>query len=151
MKNKESIKKIIDEIMNFLGINPEIEIEETEENVYNVKVSGEDLNFLIGYRGQSLEALQSLLSLIFFRKTNAPCSIMVDINNYKDKKVERIKELTKGFIDKARFFQKEITLPVMNPWERRQVHTLVAEYDDIESESTGEEPYRRVVLKIKKF
>jgi len=57
--------------------------------------------------------------------------------------------MARSYIDKVRFFQKEVEMPRMNPWERRQIHIMVAEYDDIISESTGEGDDRRVVLKPK--
>jgi spoIIIJ-associated protein len=57
--------------------------------------------------------------------------------------------MARNYIDKVRFFQKEVELPRMNPWERREIHILVSEYDDILSESTGEGTNRRVVLKPK--
>jgi spoIIIJ-associated protein len=145
----EHIKSFLNDIFKHLGIKPESSVEEVEEKTYKVTISGNDLSFLIGFRGQSLEALQSILSLMALRKVGEPVSVILDINGYRDQKAERIINLTKSFIDKVRFFQKEVQLPMMNPWERRQVHILVAEYDDVISESTGEGPARRVVLKPK--
>jgi spoIIIJ-associated protein len=148
------IKKLIDtnlkKIFSLIGIKPEYSIDADEEGVYNVKISGDNLNFLIGFRGQSLEALQTLLKLIVFRKTAQQIVLSIDINNYKNQKSEKLQEMARGFIDKVRFFEKEIELPFMNPWERRQIHMFVAEYEDVISESTGEGESRRVVLKPKK-
>lgn len=150
MKNEELLNSTIQEIFNFIGVKPTVTITPQEENIFNIDIQGTNLNYLIGYKGESLNALQSLLNLISFKKTGQPSIVTVDINNYKGKKTERIVEIAKSFIDKVRFFQKEVILPPMNPWERRHVHILVAEYPDIESESTGEGPSRRVVLKPKK-
>lgn len=149
MKN-EQINETLQEIFKFIGIKPNVTISQQDESVYNVDIQGSNLNFLIGFKGESLNALQSLMNLISFKQTGKPAIISVDINNYKSKKTERIVEITKSFIDKVRFFEKEVALPPMNPWERRHVHMLVAEYTDIESESIGEGPARRVVLKPKK-
>lgn len=150
MDIKEVIETNLKKIFSLIGIKPEYSIESDEEGVYNVKISGDNLNFLIGFRGQSLEALQTLLKLIVFRKTEQQIVLSVDINSYKNQKSERLQEMARGFIDKVRFFEKEIELPVMNPWERRQIHVFVAEYEDVISESTGEGESRRVVLKPNK-
>ena len=150
MDIKEVIETNLKKIFSLIGIDPEYTIESSEEGVYDVKISGDNLNFLIGFRGQSLEALQTLLKLIIYRKTEKQIILSVDINSYKDQKSEKLQEMARGYIDKVRFFEKEIELPFMNPWERRQIHMFVAEYEDVISESTGEGESRRVVLKPKK-
>lgn len=150
MDIKEVIETNLKKIFTLIGINPDYTIEADEEGVYNVKISGDNLNFLIGFRGQSLEALQTLLKLIVFRKTEQQIVLSIDINGYKDQKSEKLQEMARGFIDKVRFFEKEIELPIMNPWERREIHMFVAEYEDVISESTGEGENRRVVLKPNK-
>ncbi|MBW6441321.1 hypothetical protein K0B04_00205 [Patescibacteria group bacterium] len=150
METKEIIKTNLDKIFKFIGIDPKTEIEEKEENNYSVTISGDNLNFLIGFRGQSLEALQNILRLMIFRKTQVQPILTVDINDYRDNKSEKLQDMAKSFIDKVRFFQKEVELPRMSPWERREIHMLVSEYEDIFSESTGEGEDRRIVLKLKK-
>ena len=151
MDTKELIKKKMNKIFQYIGIKPELSVEEIEENNFNVTVSGDDLNFLIGFRGQSLDGLQNILRLMIYRETQIQPLITLDINDYKNRKTEKIQEMAKTFIDKVRFFQKDVEMPRMSPWERRQIHVLVSEYDDIESESTGEGENRRVVLKPKKL
>ncbi|HNU76533.1 MAG TPA: R3H domain-containing nucleic acid-binding protein [bacterium] len=141
----------MNKIFQYIGIKPELSVEEIEENNFNVTVSGDDLNFLIGFRGQSLDGLQNILRLMIYRETQIQPLITLDINDYKSRKTEKIQDMAKTFIDKVRFFQKDVEMPRMSPWERRQIHVLVSEYDDIESESTGEGEDRRVVLKPKKL
>lgn len=150
MDIKELIDTNLKKIFSLIGIKPEYSIDTDEDGVYNVKISGDNLNFLIGFRGQSLDALQTLLKLIVFRKAEQQIVLSIDINDYKNQKSEKLQEMARGFIDKVRFFEKEIELPFMNPWERRQIHMFVAEYEDVTSESTGEGESRRVVLKPKK-
>jgi spoIIIJ-associated protein len=154
MKTKEIIETSLNKIFEYIGIKPEVLITEEkgdEGQVYSVTISGDNLNYLIGFRGQSLEALQILVKQILFRKTGEHSILTIDINEYKDKKTEKLQDLARSFIDKVRFFEKEIELPRMNPWERRQVHIFVSEYDDVESESIGEGEDRRIVLKPKKI
>lgn len=150
MEKEKAIENTINEIFGFIGIDPDYYIDKQDENIYNVRIEGDDLNYLIGYRGQSLDALQTLLGLILQRKTSDWTTIIVDINDYKTRHADRIHGIAKRFIDKVRFFNDEAMLPPMNPWERRQVHVFISEYDDVESESTGEGKSRRVVLKPKK-
>lgn len=154
MKPKEIIETSLNKIFEYIGIKPEVLIREDkgeEGIVYSVTISGDNLNYLIGFRGQSLEALQILVKQILFRKTGEHTILTIDINEYKDKKTEKLQDLARSFIDKVRFFEKEIELPRMNPWERRQIHIFVTEYDDVESESIGEGEDRRIVLKPKKI
>jgi len=150
MEITEIIQTSIEKILKFIGVNPEVKIDKSGDDVYSVNITGDDLNFLIGFRGQSLEALQSLVKLIVFRKTGQQFVLTLDINEYKSRKVENLQDLAKSFIDKVRFFEKEIELPRMNPWERREIHLFVEEYDDVISESIGEGEDRRVVLKPNK-
>lgn len=154
MKTKEIIETSLNKIFEYIGVKPEILIREEkgdEGEVFSVTISGDNLNYLIGFRGQSLEALQTLVKQILFRKTGEHTILTIDINEYKDKKTEKLQDLARSFIDKVRFFEKEIELPRMNPWERRQIHIFVTEYDDVESESIGEGEDRRIVLKPKKI
>jgi len=149
-KNDDFLNTTLQEILDFIGVKPSVTITPQDENIVSVDIQGNNLNFLIGFKGESLNALQSLLNLIAFKKSGKPAIISVDINNYKGKKTERIVEIAKSFIDKVRFFEKEVALPPMTSWERRHVHLLVSEYTDVESESVGEGVARRVVLKPKK-
>lgn len=158
---QKEITNIIKEIFKFLDISPDIEVTKQAPEAsdpekgrdpieaYDVKIEGGDLSYLIGTRGASLDALQTISGLMLFRRTGNWAAVNVDINGYKDKKALRIEEMVKKYIDKVRFFQKDVELPAMNPWERRLVHMFVREYSDIHSESAGEGISRHVVLSNK--
>jgi spoIIIJ-associated protein len=148
MSNIEAVKETIEEIMAHLGIDPDVSINESEPDNYEIRIDGDDLSFLIGYRGESLEGLQTVLSLILFKKLNNWVRVMVDINDYKDAKLAKLEDITRNYIDKVRFLGKDMQLPPMNPFERRHVHMFVDGYDDVMSESDGEGLARRVVLKL---
>ncbi len=150
MRKEESIKTILDNVFGFLQVSPSVDINPGDEAVFNVLVEGNNLNALIGFRGYSLQALEDLIELMLFREFNDHTTIVLDINGYKAQRIERIQDLAKKLIDKVRFHERDVEMPPMDPWERRQVHLLIGEYDDIVSESTGEGPNRRVVLKSKK-
>ena len=152
---EKDITKLLGEIFAHLGIKPTIEItkqektDDEESEAFDVKITGEDLNFLIGTRGLSLDALQTIAGLILYKRTQKWMILNLDINGYKDEKIARIEEMVKKYIDKVRFFQKDIELPPMSPWERRLVHMFVKEYPDVHSESSGEGLTRHVVLSNK--
>ncbi len=147
MDKKDALESLLTEFFEKFGIDPNITVDKLENNVYSIKIEGKDLNYLIGFRGQSLDGLQTILGQMFFKNTGEWITTTVDINGYKDAKTERLHEITKRYIDKVRFFESDVKMPPMKPWERRQVHMFVSEYSDIKSESEGEGRDRRVVLK----
>jgi len=147
--SEQLIEKKLSEIFGFLDVSPEVEITPQEEEGYNVFIEGPDLNFLIGRYGRGLDALQTILGLMLFKETGEWIRNSVDINGYRQRRVEKLQDMAKGFIDRVRFFQNEVMLPPMAPWERRHVHIFISEYEDIESESVGEGRDRRVTLRIK--
>jgi spoIIIJ-associated protein len=150
MNKEDLLSTLLEEIFKHLKEDPDILLDTSEKDRFTVDINGDNLNFLIGYRGQSLDALQNVISLALLKEFNEYTPVTVDINGYKRRKIDRIKDDAMREIDKVRFEQKEIELSPMNSWERRQVHMLVSEYDDIVSESTGERRERRIVLKLKK-
>ncbi|MBN1162897.1 KH domain-containing protein [Patescibacteria group bacterium] len=148
--NKDNfVITLLKEIFTHIGEDPDIEVEENE-NVLSIDIRGNNLNYLIGYRGQALEALQNIISMALYRNLDKYKTVIVDINGYKEGKADRIRDMARKYIDKVRFSRNEVEMPRMNPWERRHIHVLISEYDDIESESTGEGKDRRVILKPKK-
>ncbi len=142
------IEQKINEILDFMSVNPEVSVEE-EDETFVIKINGDDLNFLIGYRGESLNALQTLLANMVFAELNEWKHVVVDINGYRDVRKTKLEDMVRNFIDRVRFHKDEVVMPTMNSFERRQVHMFVSDYPDIVSESTGEGRDRRVVLKLK--
>ncbi|MFZ5424410.1 MAG: protein jag [Patescibacteria group bacterium] len=150
MDRPELIKNKVQELLNLMGISPDITVTEEQlddEFNYSVLIEGKDLNFLIGYHGNSLNALQTLLGLILNNEFEEWYPITVDINGYRSLREEKLQEMVKNYIDRTRFSGDEVHLPTMPAFERRLVHMFVSEYDDIESESRGEGLNRRVILR----
>lgn len=143
---KQTIEKHLNQILDFIEVSPEINIEE-DGDAFRVTILGDDLNFLIGYRGESLDALQYILSHAVFREMDNWVRLSIDINGYRNSKLEKIEEMVRSFVDRVRFHQKEMRLPPLSPFERRHVHTLIGDYVDIESESRGDGRNRRLFLK----
>jgi len=143
--SKTSVQKHLNKILEFIDISPEVKITQ-DEDAFRVDIKGENLNFLIGYRGESLDALQYILSHAVFKEKNEWVPITLDINGYRQSKLDKLDEMVKSFIDRVRFHQKEMKMPPLTPYERRHVHMLLTEYIDVESESRGEGRDRRLYL-----
>jgi spoIIIJ-associated protein len=142
----EFAKEYVEDVSGFLEISPKVSVL-YEEDVCFVDIEGDDLSFLIGYRGTSLSGLQQMLGLALYKKFGEWQNLVVDVNGYRRAKKEKIEEMTKGFIDRVRFFTEEVELPPMPAFERKQVHEFVGSYDDVVSYSVGEGYDRHVVIK----
>lgn len=148
--NQEKLEKIIKEFLNYINADAEIAINKIEDKFYEVALDGSELSFLIGYHGKTLDAFQHLVNLFLYNEFGDETHISLDINDYKEKRKDKLLEITKKYIDKARFFDKEIHMAPMSAWERKQVHVFISEYPDIEDESMDEGEERHIVLKKKK-
>lgn len=149
MNKHEQIKNVLEEILRFVNIRYNLTIQDMDDKLTSAEITGDNLSFLIGFRGETLDALQNIVNQILFKRSGEWNQVLLDINGYKKQKNEKIIEIAKSYIDRVRFSQKDVEMPPMNPSERRQVHTFVGTYDDIVSESSGEGINRRVILKLK--
>lgn len=108
---------------------------------------GSETSLLIGERGQNLSALEHVLKKIIRKKYGEDFKFTLDINDYRMKQLEDLKQDVKAAAKEVRLYKKEVPLRSMSSFERRIVHLLLAEYPDITTESIGAEPDRRVVIK----
>ena len=151
MKN---IKKIIKQLFKSIGIK-EIEIDIKKDSSLKHKESlmiyitakPEYVEDLIKEGAVGLSSLQYLLRLIIFRKNLSNDFIILDINNYKEKREEYLNKLAQETADNVRKIKKPITLEPMSAYERRIIHLKLAEQSDIATESTGLEPERKVIVR----
>ncbi|MDE7192375.1 MAG: KH domain-containing protein [Oscillospiraceae bacterium] len=109
-------------------------------------ISGEKLGVVIGKRGETLDSLQYLTILASNRTEESYCRISIDCNGYRDKRRETLETLAKRTSQKVIKQGRKIALEPMNPYERRIIHSCVAEIEGVSSHSTGTEPYRKVVI-----
>lgn len=135
----------VNKIVQLMDVKPSVTVEDVE-GVCSVNIEGDRLNFLIGYRGDSLEGMQHMLALSLFNEFGEWQQVTVDINGYQEKKKERLEDMSKGYIDRVRFFKEEVHLPPMSPYERKLIHEFVSNYDDVESNSEEEGRSRHIVL-----
>lgn len=127
----------------------ELEIGQMEEDSLPVDLKTEDPQILIGEQGRTLVELQKILGKIIRKKLGEQIFLDLDINQYKKKKIEYLKEMAQSMADQVALQKEEKALFPMSSFERRIIHMTLRERQDIKTESTGEEPERRVVIKPK--
>jgi spoIIIJ-associated protein len=116
----------------------------------NVEMSGTEMALLIGRRGQTLDALQYLVSLIVNKDREEYVRVILDTENYREKRRATLEKLAKRLARKARKTRKDIVLEPMNPYERRIIHSTLQGNPYVSTRSEGEEPFRKVIIFLNK-
>jgi len=143
----ETIKKITKEFFEKTTFEVEIDFPFPRDETVPINLMTEDPQILIGEGGQTLVEIQHLLKAILKRKIQEPFFIDLDINGYKKKKIEYLKELAKSCADEVSITKKEKILSSMPAYERRIIHLELAGRTDVVTESIGQEPERRVAIR----
>jgi spoIIIJ-associated protein len=150
MFEKEEIEKIKKLVENFFKlIDPEITIESLnfrQETIF-LEVNSKEPKHLIGERGEILSDVQHLLKAMIKKKFKKDFYLDFDVNNYKKRKVEFLRQLARELADEVALTKKEKILPPMPAYERRIIHLELAARKDVTTESIGKEPERKVVIK----
>ena len=149
-KNLDLIKKITEELFDKLKIETSISILKDEEDTVRVDVSGKDLGILIGFHGETLGALQLILSLMVYKKLGRWQQLVVDVGDWRKKRKENLQKLAKRMAERVKFSGEKQELPPMLPFERRIIHLTLSEDPKVTTESIGEGDDRHVVIKPKK-
>ena len=121
-----------------------------EENSVNVDLSGDNMGVLIGKRGQTLDSLQYLVSLVVNKESEEYIHVKVDTENYRQRRKETLENLAKNIAYKVKRTKRSISLEPMNPYERRIIHSALQNDKYVTTHSEGEEPFRRVVVTLKR-
>ena len=146
-ENLEKAKKIVKEFFQRMTIEGEIEILPPKDETLSINLKIEDPQILIGEKGQTLFEIQHLLKAILKREISENFYIDLDINDYKKKKIEYLKDLARSVADEVSLTKKERILSPMPAYERRIIHLEIAGRKDVTTESIGQEPERRVVIR----
>lgn len=144
----EYIKEIVQNIGNALVSKIITKVSDTYD-VLNVSIYSDVNPILIGKDGKNLSAIQTIIKQSIFKKFNRNVKVTVDIANYKNKKIRNLKYEVSKIAKEVLNSKVEAHLDPMNSYERRIVHTLVSEFNNLETISEGEEPNRYVVIKYK--
>lgn len=156
-KKNESVEEIATEFLNKvfdameLTVKIDLQIEEGEkENTININVIGDDMGILIGKRGQTLDSLQYLVSLVVNKGSDKFHRVKLDTENYRERRKATLENLAKNISLKVKRIKKPVALEPMNPYERRIIHSALQNDRYRTTKSEGEEPYRHVVVMLKK-
>lgn len=140
--------EFLNEYFEKMGVNLNIE-SKYEEKILKFNITGEKAGIVIGYRGETLEALQLFVSTFVNRKKENYVKILIDVEGYRQKRVRTLEELAAKVAQTVVSKRKSITLEPMVPFERRIIHTTLQNHPKVKTESIGEEPYRKVVISLK--
>ena len=137
----------------FSSMNIEVSIAAAyneEEQELSINLEGEDMGILIGKRGQTLDSLQYLVSLIVNKGTDGYLRVKLDTENYRERRKETLETLAKNIAYKVKRTKRPVSLEPMNPYERRIIHAALQNDKYVTTRSEGEEPFRHVVIALKK-
>ncbi|MPQ44406.1 RNA-binding cell elongation regulator Jag/EloR [Clostridium tarantellae] len=145
----EEGKKFLSEVLEKMGISAEIKLEE-KDNIININLIGKQMGTIIGYRGETLDSLQYLISLVINKGHEFPYKrVVLDTENYRNKREETLKRLAEKTAYKVKKYRKVIKLEPMNPYERRVIHAALQNDNLIVTHSEGQEPNRKIVIELK--
>ena len=147
LDRKGIVEEFLKQVFGAMNMVVQITIEEDqEENTLNIDLAGDDMGTLIGKRGQTLDSLQYLVSLVANKGEEEYIRVKVDTENYRQRRKDTLENLAKNIASKAKRTGKPVVLEPMNPYERRVIHSALQNDKYVETHSEGEEPFRRVVV-----
>ena len=144
------IKENIIEITKLMGMTVNLEVRRREDNI-TIKIFSDHNAVLIGKNGSTIEALQTIIRQIVHNETKEFIGVILDVENYKDKRVKNLEYLAKKVAKEVRDTKVETKLDSMNSYERRIIHSTLSDNKYVYTESVGEEPNRCVVVKPKEI
>lgn len=147
----DDINEYLENLFKAMDIETEIKIDyDADASLMNIDIEGPDMGILIGKRGQTLDALQYLISLYVNKKTESYIRVKLDTENYRARRKDTLENLARNIAFKVKRTRRSFTLEPMNPYERRIIHSALQNDKYVATRSEGEEPYRKVVVYLKK-
>ncbi|MDD2732048.1 MAG: KH domain-containing protein [Candidatus Pacebacteria bacterium] len=147
--NLNKIKKVLEEFFQKAGFIVEIKSVDLYEDTISIKIKTEEPQILIGQNGQTLSEVQYLIKSILRKDIDQKFYVDIDINSYKEKKTEYLKETARSLADEVVLSKREKILSPMSSYDRRIIHLELINREDVETESIGEEPERRLIIRPK--
>lgn len=143
---EEAAEKFLKDIFRAMQVDVNVAAREGEDNSISVDLSGDNMGIVIGKRGDTLDSLQYLTSLVVNRHSEDYIKVSLDTENYREKREEALLALAKRLSEKVTRSGKKFTLEPMNPYERRIIHSSLQSSETVTTYSVGTEPYRKVVI-----
>lgn len=138
----------LEEVTRQMGLNLDITAKEGEDALY-IDIQGKDSGTIIGKRGQTLDAIQYLTSLVVNKDQDKYTRVVVDAENYRAKREKTLEMLAIRLANKVTKTKKSVKLEPMNPYERKVIHATLQNHPYVTTKSEGQDPYRRVIIELK--
>jgi spoIIIJ-associated protein len=150
-KMESEVIKFLDDVFKAMSLNVKVNVSFSEsDSSMDINLSGDEMGVLIGKRGQTLDSLQYLVSLVVNKDSINYIRVKVDTENYRQRRKDTLENLAKNLSYKVKRTKRPVSLEPMNPYERRIIHSALQNDKYVTTHSEGEEPYRRVVITLKK-
>lgn len=146
---EETCVAFLKKVFDAMNLTVKVNVSVSEEEI-NVDLIGDDMGVLIGKRGQTLDSLQYLLSLVVNKNSSEYLRVKLDTENYRERRKETLENLAKNIAFKVKRTKRPVALEPMNPYERRIIHSALQNDRYVTTKSEGEEPFRHVVVVLKK-
>ena len=149
---EDTAKDFLKDVFEAMDITVVVNVKYDEiENTMDIDLSGDEMGVLIGKRGQTLDSLQYLVSLVVNKNTENYIRVKVDTENYRHRRKETLENLAKNISYKVKRTKRPVSLEPMNPYERRIIHSALQNDKYVTTHSEGDEPFRHVVVVLKKY
>ena len=146
---EDVIREFLGKVFDAMELEVEIQITNSENN-YSVELKGDEMGVLIGKRGQTLDSLQYLTNIAVNKNSDEYVKVKIDTEDYRKRRKETLENLAKNIAYKVKRTKRPVSLEPMNPFERRVIHSALQNDKFVTTHSEGEEPYRHVVVTLKK-
>lgn len=148
---EELVKEFLDSVFKAMDMEVKLDIKvDEDEKMIDVELKGDDMGILIGKRGQTLDSLQYLTNLALNKHSDNYFKVKVDTEDYRNRRKETLENLAHNIAYKVKRTKRSVELEPMNPFERRVIHSALQNDKYVTTHSEGEEPYRHVVVTLKK-
>lgn len=148
---EDNAKNFLNDVFHAMNMTVAVSVKyDEEEREIDIELNGDEMGVLIGKRGQTLDSLQYLVSLVVNKDVEDYIRVKVDTENYRQRRKETLENLAKNIAYKVKRTKSPLSLEPMNPYERRIIHSALQEDKYVTTRSEGEEPFRRVVVTFKR-
>ena len=148
---EDKVRRFLEDMLQAMNMDATVELTYDEESKnMDIELKGKEMGLLIGKRGQTLDSIQYLVSIVANKDTEEYIHVKLDTENYRKRRRETVENLAKNLAYKVKRTRKPVSLEPMNAYERRVIHSALQNDKYVSTYSEGEEPYRHVVIALKK-
>lgn len=147
----DAAREFLEKVFNAMNLVVNIDINYVEsDRMMDINLAGEEMGLLIGKRGQTIDSLQYLVSLVVNKESKEYIRVKVDTEDYRNRRKKTLEELARNIAYKVKRTKRAVSLEPMNPYERRIIHSALQNDKYVTTKSEGEEPYRHIIVFLKK-